>query len=577
MPVQTRYLRSDSHTINGLNAYKLTTAQGSSQAWFGAEHELEDGAAFRANVYKRASGGGETLIASAVGSVYRGSEGSGIQSATWPCPETALDPTDAIKVVIEVILDGGGSNTRTFMTEQLGATQLDAATWTFYLYTVIYDSGYSYVHDFNHGASSHDSRIANFSFTSASSGQDISPTSTDSTSVILEPTVAPGTATVAPFATDSTSIAGSPSVTTGPVTVAPESVESTSGIPEPLVQREASAIEPESVESISNVPEPAVSPGPVTVSPEPLESTSDVGSPDVVGGDLFIEPASVESTSSVPEPAVALGAQYEDFTQSPWTGPNLVVLNPMLHPQWTGQAGVYDPADVYNVNTATWQASHAYTRHGTGILEFGYIEDSVHPTSPVNGTINGEQIPLYFRLETAGTSGSSEPTWNTAIYGLTNDGSCVWRTFPVYDFITLVQPHRIEWTDMRAGTSGYDWNVYPPGPDGVAGVIGWSVNKTYPYFTHKFEIGFSRFDGGNGAWGLPHKNEFAHYRGTLFWFDGDEDAEIAAGWYAVYQYTLEVRENPHTASGNVFCVKNGPTILITPAPTISTYRPMRQM
>src|SRR3990172_10938983 len=119
MPSQTRYFRSDTHTINGLNAYQLKTANTSSPPanTFGAEHELEDGATFRANVYKRVSGDGETLIASAVGSVYRGSNGEGMQSAGWSCPETALDSTDAIKVVLEVSLDGGGSNTRTFITK----------------------------------------------------------------------------------------------------------------------------------------------------------------------------------------------------------------------------------------------------------------------------------------------------------------------------------------------------------------------------------------------------------------------------------------------------------------------------
>src|SRR3989304_5203568 len=229
MPSQTRYFRSDTHTINGLNAYQLKTTNTSSPpaTTFGAEHELEDGATFRANVYKRASGGGETLIASAVGSVYRGTVGEGIQSATWSCPQTALDSTDAIKVVLEIILDGEGSNTRTFITEQLNASQVDAATWTFYFYTNLYDTGYSYDHQILHGTATHNSRIEGFSFTSATSSQDIFPTSTDSTSIAPEPSVAPGAITVGPTGIDSTSDVGSPAVSPGAVTIRPEGIEFT--------------------------------------------------------------------------------------------------------------------------------------------------------------------------------------------------------------------------------------------------------------------------------------------------------------------------------------------------------------
>ena len=56
----------------------------------------------------------------------------------------------------------------------------------------------------------------------------------------------------------------------------------------------------------------------------------------------------------------------------------------------------------------TWAASTAYA-----------LTDKVRPlTSPPSGKL--------FRCTTAGTSGGSEPTWNTTLGGTTNDGSVVW-------------------------------------------------------------------------------------------------------------------------------------------------------
>lgn len=56
----------------------------------------------------------------------------------------------------------------------------------------------------------------------------------------------------------------------------------------------------------------------------------------------------------------------------------------------------------------TWAASTAYS-----------LTDKVRPlTSPPSGKL--------FRCTTAGTSGGSEPTWNTTLGGTTNDGSVVW-------------------------------------------------------------------------------------------------------------------------------------------------------
>ena len=52
-------------------------------------------------------------------------------SNTWSCPQTAISPTDALEFIIYVY-DGANWNTAaTFITNQLGAGQLDSVTWTF--------------------------------------------------------------------------------------------------------------------------------------------------------------------------------------------------------------------------------------------------------------------------------------------------------------------------------------------------------------------------------------------------------------------------------------------------------------
>lgn len=168
MPPETRYMRSDQHTINGLTAYKLGIAQSttygicSEQAYDLVRYD------WGIRVWKRSSGGTETEITSGipVATVYRTSVGAGIQSNTWACPQTTLDSTDAIVVRVYGKLSAW-ILLRTFITEQLDAQQLDSSTWTVYYYTQLsYDpieELYNYV--FWHGTSTYNSRIENFSWT----------------------------------------------------------------------------------------------------------------------------------------------------------------------------------------------------------------------------------------------------------------------------------------------------------------------------------------------------------------------------------------------------------------------------
>lgn len=62
----------------------------------------------------------------------------------------------------------------------------------------------------------------------------------------------------------------------------------------------------------------------------------------------------------------------------------------------------------------TWAASTAYTVRASGDAGSGSV---VRPT-----TYNGR----HFKCTTAGTSGGSEPTWDTTLGNTTSDGSAVW-------------------------------------------------------------------------------------------------------------------------------------------------------
>lgn len=62
----------------------------------------------------------------------------------------------------------------------------------------------------------------------------------------------------------------------------------------------------------------------------------------------------------------------------------------------------------------TWQATTAYTQRTIGDAKTGSV---VKPT-----TANGR----HFKCSVAGTSGGTEPTWNTTIGGTTTDGGVTW-------------------------------------------------------------------------------------------------------------------------------------------------------
>ena len=92
---ETRYMRSDQHTINGLTAYKLDITQTSSNVFVGQNYVGDDfeSGSWGIRVWKRTTSGAETEVTSGApqAQVSRVSKSSGIQSATWVCPQTTLN------------------------------------------------------------------------------------------------------------------------------------------------------------------------------------------------------------------------------------------------------------------------------------------------------------------------------------------------------------------------------------------------------------------------------------------------------------------------------------------------------
>lgn len=169
MPTETRYMRSDQHTINDLQAYKLITTQGDSSTNKNLSYSNDVTVQWGIKIAKRESDGTQTYISDGpVAIVERSSDGSGLQSATYDISNTVLTSTDAI--VIEVYMKGGTSSwskIATFITEQLDAQMLNSTTWTIYYYTkkeytALIGKTYGY---FYFGSSTYNSRIENFEYT----------------------------------------------------------------------------------------------------------------------------------------------------------------------------------------------------------------------------------------------------------------------------------------------------------------------------------------------------------------------------------------------------------------------------
>jgi len=167
-------MRSDTQTINGLTAYKLGTTQTTSslvRSYSQSTYFQSGDFGFR--VWKRSSGGVETEITDGnpivVATLYLGDVA--LYSNTWNCPQVSLDSTDAIVVRVYARPYGGSWNLlATFITEQLGTTILNSATWTVYLFCQYEEyedpntGAISYRLRFWWGTTTYNSRIENFTW-----------------------------------------------------------------------------------------------------------------------------------------------------------------------------------------------------------------------------------------------------------------------------------------------------------------------------------------------------------------------------------------------------------------------------
>ena len=178
MPVETRYMRSDQHTINGLTAYRLGAAESTSLKEVYGSGDTQFIIGIR--VYVRHEDGSEEEVTPgesvARTNVSAGADWTGTVYADWNCPQTSLQPTDAVKIDVRCMTGASWSESAattiaTFITEQLGASSLDASTWTVH-YRIRRDrfrlyGMYFYDYYFRFGMAGDDSYIEGFSYTSA--------------------------------------------------------------------------------------------------------------------------------------------------------------------------------------------------------------------------------------------------------------------------------------------------------------------------------------------------------------------------------------------------------------------------
>ena len=145
MIIETRYMRSDQHTINKqyLN-YKLlptptSIGEASMQVELG-DYSLQWGV----RVFKVSEAGVRTEITTGVSAIVeRTVNGYGMQFANFLCPGTELSSKDAIKVDVYVkfgTLDWAATGGR-FITTQLPPLFLHSVTWTVWYFTERWTAG----------------------------------------------------------------------------------------------------------------------------------------------------------------------------------------------------------------------------------------------------------------------------------------------------------------------------------------------------------------------------------------------------------------------------------------------------
>jgi hypothetical protein len=164
MTTETRYMRSDQHTVNGLTAYKLGLTQTASVLFISIDYEGGTTAYFDIQIAVRHANGTEDILLDWYNFANRVSSGSGYQTYSFNCPQKNLSPTDAVVVRLRARM-AGATSVAEFITEQLGGIQLPASTWTFYVYTYASISRYYSVGAIYWGNAGYNTRIENFAWT----------------------------------------------------------------------------------------------------------------------------------------------------------------------------------------------------------------------------------------------------------------------------------------------------------------------------------------------------------------------------------------------------------------------------
>jgi len=168
MTTETRYMRSDQQTVNGVTAYKLLTSESATlkELWIANSQTVYVG--IRVSVIH--SDGSETRLdtqPSATVPYPAGTAQTTTLSAGYSIlNDVALSPTDAIKVeVYGDVTSPPAALLATFITEQLGASKLNAANWTvYYRLRRTAKVGTTSNFYFRFGISGDDSYITNFTW-----------------------------------------------------------------------------------------------------------------------------------------------------------------------------------------------------------------------------------------------------------------------------------------------------------------------------------------------------------------------------------------------------------------------------
>jgi hypothetical protein len=170
LTVETRFFRSDTHTVNGLTARKLGTAQSSNHisviiSSYEGNVQVTQFLGMRA--WKRDVNGSETELTGGSAEAVASGSTSGLKSGVRSQVSVSMVETDSI--VIRVYADDFSPPStlkETLTTEQLGAQCLDAATWTVYYSLFRLYAGGMTTYSFRFGTAAYNSRVDDFTWSS---------------------------------------------------------------------------------------------------------------------------------------------------------------------------------------------------------------------------------------------------------------------------------------------------------------------------------------------------------------------------------------------------------------------------